>query len=140
MQVDGQRIALIACHGKRISNVGVSDSICAGMPTVKVPRDLTEGLDRARRENHSNVPDDEGARRHENAWGYVLARMASRFGKREYRKATRGIYTGFNYEMLKASWVIGDNSLCGRDLRMESEHDLQSRPEFRVTRPLGYFK
>ena len=28
---------------------------------------------------HTNVPDDEGGRFHENAWKYVLAAMASRF-------------------------------------------------------------
>jgi activator of HSP90 ATPase len=33
--------------------------------------------------NHSNVPDDEGGRFHENAWKYVLAKMASRFSPEE---------------------------------------------------------
>ena len=32
---------------------------------------------------HTNVPDDEGGRRHVKAWGYVLARMSSHFGKSE---------------------------------------------------------
>ncbi|MDQ6732793.1 MAG: SRPBCC domain-containing protein [Nitrospirota bacterium] len=31
--------------------------------------------------NHTNVPDDEGGRRHEQAWGYVLGRMSAHFGK-----------------------------------------------------------
>lgn len=31
--------------------------------------------------NHSGIPDDEEGRHHENAWGYVLAKMRSRFGK-----------------------------------------------------------
>jgi uncharacterized protein YndB with AHSA1/START domain len=32
---------------------------------------------------HGNVPDDEEGHRHEVAWGYVLGRMSSRFGKKE---------------------------------------------------------
>jgi len=35
---------------------------------------------------HTNVPDDEDGRRHQQAWGYVLARMSSHFGKSENRK------------------------------------------------------
>lgn len=31
--------------------------------------------------HHANVPDDEGGHRHEQAWGYVLAKMTSRFAK-----------------------------------------------------------
>lgn len=31
--------------------------------------------------NHSGIPDDEAGRHHEHAWGYVLAKMRSRFGK-----------------------------------------------------------
>lgn len=31
--------------------------------------------------NHSGIPDDEEGRRHEHAWGYVLAKMRSRFSK-----------------------------------------------------------
>ena len=29
--------------------------------------------------NHANLPDDEGGRLHERAWGYVLGQMSSRF-------------------------------------------------------------
>jgi uncharacterized protein YndB with AHSA1/START domain len=32
---------------------------------------------------HTNVPDDEEGRRHEKAYGYVVARMASHFAKKE---------------------------------------------------------
>ena len=35
---------------------------------------------------HTNVPDDEGGRRHDQAWGYVLARMSSHFWKSENKK------------------------------------------------------
>lgn len=31
--------------------------------------------------NHSGIPDDEAGRNHAHAWGYVLAKMRSRFGK-----------------------------------------------------------
>lgn len=33
--------------------------------------------------HHTNVPDDEGGRRHQQAWGYILARMTSHYGKEE---------------------------------------------------------
>ena len=31
--------------------------------------------------NHSNIPDDEEGLRHQHAWGYVLAKMRTRFGQ-----------------------------------------------------------
>lgn len=31
--------------------------------------------------HHTNVPDDEGGLRHEQAWGYILGRMSAHFGK-----------------------------------------------------------
>ena len=33
------------------------------------------------RVKHTNVPDDEGGRRHLHAWTYVLGKMAGRFGQ-----------------------------------------------------------
>lgn len=36
--------------------------------------------------NHTNVPDDDAGRRHNQAWGYVLGRMSSHFGKNEIKK------------------------------------------------------
>jgi uncharacterized protein YndB with AHSA1/START domain len=36
--------------------------------------------------NHTNLPDDEGGRLHQQAWGYVLARMSTHFGKSENKK------------------------------------------------------
>lgn len=35
--------------------------------------------------NHANLPDDDGGRRHQQAHGYLLARMSSHFGKSEIK-------------------------------------------------------
>lgn len=65
---------------RRIQYTWVSEATRGMESVLTVSFELMDGKTQVH-VNHANVPDDEGGRRHKQAWGYVLARMASHFGK-----------------------------------------------------------
>lgn len=85
-EIEGREIAhygrfLALEKSRRIQYTWVSEAT-HGMETV-----LTISLESVNGKtqvhvHHRGVPDDEGGRRHEHAWGFVLARMSGHFKKR----------------------------------------------------------
>jgi uncharacterized protein YndB with AHSA1/START domain len=67
---------------RRIQHTWVSEATHGLESIVTLSFELVEGKTQVH-VHHANVPDDEGGRRHKHAWGYVLAKMSSRFGDKE---------------------------------------------------------
>ncbi|HKN86918.1 MAG TPA: SRPBCC domain-containing protein [Nitrospiraceae bacterium] len=65
---------------RKIQHTWVSEATHGMESIVTLSFELKDGKTQVS-VNHTNVPDDEGGRRHKQAWGYVLARMSSHFGK-----------------------------------------------------------
>lgn len=63
----------------KIQHTWVSEATRGLESVVTLSFEAEEGKTRVH-VNHANVPDDDEGRFHEQAWGYVLARMRSRFG------------------------------------------------------------
>lgn len=72
----GRFIALEKPH--RIQHTWVSEATRGMESIVTLSLEPAEGKTRVH-VHHTNVPDDEDGRHHENAWKYVLAKMSSRF-------------------------------------------------------------
>lgn len=86
-QLDGREIAqygrfVTLDKPRTIRHTWVSEATHGMESVVTLSFDPAEGKTHVR-VHHTNVPDDEGGRNHQNAWKYVLSRMASRFREGE---------------------------------------------------------
>lgn len=84
-QLEGREVAHYGCFialdkPRGIKHTWVSEDTRGLESIVTLSFDAVEGKTQVS-VNHSGIPDDEAGRRHEHAWGYVLAKMRSRFGK-----------------------------------------------------------
>lgn len=84
-QLEGREVAhygrFIALEKpRRIQHTWVSEATRGMESIVTLSFESVEGKTQVNI-NHSRIPDDEEGHRHEHAWGYVLAKMRSRFGK-----------------------------------------------------------
>jgi uncharacterized protein YndB with AHSA1/START domain len=67
-------------RGRRIEHTWVSEGTKGLESLVTLTLEPEADGKTLVRVHHSGVPDDEGGRFHENAWGYVLGAMKTRFG------------------------------------------------------------
>ena len=84
-QIEGREIAhygrFIAIEKpRRIQYTWVSEATHGMESMLTLSFELRDGKTQVS-VNHANVPDDEGGHHHKQAWGYVLARLSSHFGK-----------------------------------------------------------
>ena len=82
-QLEGREVAhygrfTILEKPHRIQHTWVSEATRGMESIVTLSLEPAEGKTRVH-VHHTNVPDDEDGRHHENAWKYVLAKMSSRF-------------------------------------------------------------
>lgn len=85
-QVEGREFAhygrFIALEKSReIRHTWVSEATRGVESLLTVLFEPLDGKTRVRL-HHANLPDDEGGRRHTQAWGYVLGRMSANFEKK----------------------------------------------------------